>query len=173
MTRTQPGWDGIVLAGAPGSGKRTTAFALTALARRYARFPALCSARVSALDIEYATDRHIAELRSWAQIFHEVTRDGALHIHDSERLCRIRDEGRTPVVTVDAVGCLDAFAGGPRPWLTVLLHGRTDRPSAVLRRRTARELERLGRRCVLAVRTDLLSVGAVSQLIDRAVRDGP
>ncbi|MDN5917190.1 MAG: hypothetical protein L0I76_19155 [Pseudonocardia sp.] len=170
----QEGWSGVVLAGTPGAGKRTTAFALTTLGRRYERLPALTTARASTLDIETATAGHLDELRSWAQVLHEVSRNGAAHIYDTERLRSVRDSGRFPVVTLDTVAALDAFASESPDWLTVLLHGpfdpaRTDTPRRG-RNRSDRELRRIWDRFVLTVRTDLLPALEVARLVDRAVQ---
>jgi len=166
-----PEWTGIVLAGAPGAGKRTTAFALETLGRRYVRFPALTTAHNSPLDAASARTSHIAELHAWAQVFHEVTRDGAVHVHDRVRLDEIRAAGGLPVVTVDEPASLDAFPG----WLSVLLrcppdtprlHGISTRKEWI---RADKALARAADRFALTIRTDLLDVGTVAQLIQRAV----
>lgn len=165
-----PDWAGIVLAGPPGAGKRTTVFALETLSRRYVRFPALTTARHSPLDVTPASAAHIAELRAWAQVFHEVTRDGAAHVHDRVRLDHIREAGGLPVVTVDAPASLDAFPN----WLPVLLRCPPDTPRMRERAaqkgwaRTDRDLVRAADRFALTIRTDLLPVGTVAQLVHRA-----
>ncbi len=163
----RPDWAGIVLAGAPGAGKRTTVFALTTLSRRYVRFPALTTARDSPLDVTPSNAAHISDLRAWAQVFHEVTRDGDVHVHDRVRLDEIREAGGLPVVTVDAVTSLDAFPG----WLTVLLRCPADvarTRGGAGRTRTDRDLARAADRFAPTIRTDLLPVGTVAQLIHRA-----
>ncbi|WP_028921617.1 hypothetical protein [Pseudonocardia acaciae] len=172
----RPEWAGIVLAGAPGAGKRTTAFALGALGDRYVRFPALTTGRDVALDTERVPRGRITELRSWAQVFHEVVRDGAVLVHDHERLGRIRESGRLPVVTVDAVASLDAFARESTRWLPVLLRCPYDAGRSRLPRRQwargYRELERAQDRFALAVRTDRLPVMVVAHLIHTVAQVG-
>jgi hypothetical protein len=172
----RPEWAGIVLAGAPGAGKRTTAFALGALGYRYVRFPALTIGRDSVLDTEHVSQSRIAELRSWAQVFHEVVRDGEVLVHDHERLGRIRESGRLPIVTVDAVASLDAFARESSRWLSVLLRCPYESGRSCLPRRDwargYRELERAQDRFTLAVRTDRLPVMVVAHLIHTVAQVG-
>ncbi|MBW0102347.1 hypothetical protein [Pseudonocardia sp. KRD291] len=181
MQEQREGWSGVVLAGAPGTGKRTTAFALTTLGRRYERLPALTTARTGTLDIETATAGHLAELRSWAQTLHDVARNGAAHLYDRGRLHGIRDSGRFPVVTLDTTAALDAFTRESPDWLTVLLHGpfdptrarislRTDGAGRRDRNRSDRELRRIWDRFTVTVRTDLLTTLEVALLVDRAVQ---
>lgn len=174
MDEQRASWSGIVLAGPPGAGKRTTAFALTALGRRYERLPALTTARESTLDIERATPAHIDELRAWAQVLHESDRQGGAHVYDHERLRAIRDAGRFAVVTLDTTSALDAFARESPDWLAVLLHGPYDQARTTVARRswarTERGLARVRDRFVLTLRTDRLSALEVAQLVDRAVQ---
>lgn len=174
VEQEQPGWAGIALAGPPGSGKRTVAFALSTLGRRYARLPALTTARTSTLDTEHVAPDRIAELRAWAQVFHHLTRDGAVLVYDRQRLHRIRDNRQLAVVTVDSTTSLRALARDSPHWLTVRLHCPFDSTRTTATRRqwahTHRNLAHHQDRFTLAMRTDQLPVLAVAQLIHHAAQ---
>jgi hypothetical protein len=162
---------GIALVGAPGSGKRSTTFALTTLSRRYARYPGLTTARAAPLDHQPAAERHLAEMRAWAQVVLEVVRDGAVLVYERERLDKIREAGQLPVVTVDAVSSVDALDRESPGWLHVHLW----RPRAVaLRRagasprefdRVTKELTRARERFAVSIDTDAVPVPAAAQLV--------
>lgn len=117
----RPAYGGIVLAGPPASGKRTVRFALTSLRRSYASFPALTVAHRPQIDAEQTTQRHLDEMRAWAQIFHELRVEGANYAYDRERLSKLREEGRIPVACVDDPDALLAFEREADDWLRVLL----------------------------------------------------
>jgi hypothetical protein len=118
---SEPARGGIILAGPPASGKRTVAFALTSLRRSYAHVPALTAARHFVIDAEQTSQKHLDELRSWAQLFHEFSVERAQYVYDRERLERLRVQGRIPVVCVEDVDALPAFERESDDWLAVLL----------------------------------------------------
>lgn len=118
---TTSAYGGILLAGPPGSGKRTVTFALASLRLSYAPFPALTVARQPSIHAAPTTQRYLEELRAWAQIFHEYTAEGATYAYDRERLSKLRTQGRIPVACVDDVDALPAFEREDVDWLRILL----------------------------------------------------
>ena len=112
----------------------TAAFALCSTSRRYVRWAALSTG--GGEGTERTTERHLAELRSWAQVLVEHRRDGAAVVFDNERLWRIRDAGRVPVAVTDEPRVVDALLGEAPDWFAVLAA-----PSA-LRRPWARLADR-------------------------------
>lgn len=112
---------GVLLAGPPASGKRTAAFSLTTLRRCYAHVPALSIDPHRSVDGEKATQRHLDELGSWAQIFHSATVGGVQYSYDRERLVRLREQGRLPIVCVEDAHALAAFEAESAGWLPVVL----------------------------------------------------
>jgi len=116
-----PPCSGILLAGPPGSGKRTVAFALTSLRRCYARLPALSTATDPTVDAERAAPAHLDELRAWAQIVHGFTVGPAEFLHDRARPAALREQGRLPVVCVEGADARSAFERESPHWLPVLL----------------------------------------------------
>lgn len=117
----RPAGGGILLAGPPASGKRTVAFSLTSLRRGYAHVPALAVSPHWSVDAEQAGRRHLDELRSWAQIFYDVTLDGVQYFYDRERLVRLREQGRVPIVCVEDARALSAFEAESEAWLAVMV----------------------------------------------------
>ena len=181
---------GVVLAGAPGCGKRTVAFALTSLRPTYAPFPALTAAPSAGLGAESTTGRHLADLRAWAQVFHEFDHAGDRYVHDHERLRTIRERGCVPVAWVEDVAALTAFDRESDDWLAVLLWCPRDEVERSLtqgdlsRRWTAdrafrRSWDRAHRRLLgnlqrftLTIRTDRLDAVDTARLVHLAVQSG-
>jgi hypothetical protein len=184
-----PAYRGVVLAGPPASGRRTTAFALTSLRRSYAHYPALTPARQALVDAAQATRRQLDELRSWAQLFAESTCDGVGYAYDRERLNKLRDQGRIPVACVDDVDVLRAFEQEADDWLPVLLWCPREEAerrladardvhatpvSAWLRRwdRSTKKLLREPLRFPLSIRTDRMDPVHVAQIVHLAAQSG-
>jgi hypothetical protein len=153
---------GVLLAG-PDTGPATSvALTLTTLARDYVLHPALTTGPADGIALERVTARRLAELRSWAQIVVEYRRGDAVVAHDHERLHRVRDVGRVPVVVTDEPRVLEALLAESPGWLAVLIcAGVPGRPWSRLRDRVA-----------VVARTDLVPTDAVAHLVDRAVRTG-
>jgi hypothetical protein len=185
---SRPACDGIVLAGPPASGKRTTTFALTSLRRSYAPFPALTVARQPSIHAEQTTRQHLDELRAWAQIFHEFTVEGTSYAFDRERLSKLREQGRIPVACVDDADALQAFEHESSDWLQILLwcpreaaerrltsgwpareeHEAPGRPSMRRWDRSSKGLQRDTRRFTLTIRSDRLDAVQVAQIVHLA-----
>ncbi|WP_232660556.1 hypothetical protein [Pseudonocardia sp. TRM90224] len=175
---------GILLAGPPASGKRTVTFALTSLRRSYAPFPALTVGSDTRVAAERTTQRHLDELKAWAQVFHEFTSDGARYVYDRERLNRIREQGRIPVACVDDIDVLRAFEREADDWLQVLLWCPREEAErrlaatgvapdrAAVRRWDRSEKGLLGdvRRFTVSIRTDRLNAVQVAQLVHHAAQ---
>lgn len=183
---------GIVLAGPRASGKRTVAFALTSLRRSYASFPALTVVARSPVDAEQTTQRHLDELRDWAQVFHRFTTDGAAYVYDRERLAKLRKQGRVPVACVDDIATVEAFEREAGDWLYVLLWcprdeaqrrlaagwsadgGRPTPESGWVRQweKSSKVLLKDPRRFTLAIRSDHLDAVQIAQIIHLAAQAG-
>ena len=147
---------GVLLAGPDPVPLGTAAFALCSTSRRYVRWAALTTG--DGEGTERTTERHLAELRSWAQVLVEHRRDGAAVVFDHERLRRIRDAGRVPVAVTDEPRVVDALLGEAPDWFAVL-----GAPSA-LRRPWAR----LADRFAVVVRLDRVSPVSVAHLVHHA-----
>ncbi|ANY06335.1 hypothetical protein [Pseudonocardia sp. HH130630-07] len=184
-----PARGGVVLAGPPGSGRRTLAFALTSLRRSYAHVPGLTTTPHPLVDAEQVPPSQLAELRSWAALVHESTVGGTRVAHDRERADRLRAQGRTPVVCVADADALVAFTHEPGGWLTVLLHCPRDRAEQRLRaaghgasldrrwsrrwEQTAAGLHRAAERVTLALRSDRLDPLDAARLVHLAAQADP
>jgi hypothetical protein len=176
-------YSGILLAGPPASGRRTTVFALETLRRTYAHVPALTTTPDPTVDAEKVTQRHLDELRSWAQLFHEVTLDGHSFTHDRERLVQLREKGRMPVVCVEDAPALDAFDHESDGWLPVLLwcprevaEQRTADPGRAWARRWERSSKSLAaqsHRFTLSLRTDRLNAVEIARIVHLAAQAEP
>jgi hypothetical protein len=188
----KPTYGGIVLAGPPASGKRTAAFALTSLRRSYAPFPALTVAHQSPIAAEQTTQRHLDELKAWAQVFHEFTNDGISYAYDRERLNKLREQGRIPVACVDDADTARAFEREADDWLQILLwcpRAEAERRLAGVRpaaeeptapdRSSMRRWDRSNKRLLrdtgwftLMIRSDRLDAVQVAQIVHLAAQSG-
>jgi guanylate kinase len=178
-----PTFRGILIAGPPASGKRTLTFALTSMRRSYAPFRALSAALHPTIAAERSTERHLDELKAWAQVFHEFTEDGMRYVFDHGRLNKLREHGRIPVATVcDTAGML-AFEREADDWLPILLwcprEVAEQREPALAqparRRRWDRSLHRLTRhlaRFALVIRSDRWDAIGTAQLVHIAAQSG-
>lgn len=149
---------GVLLAGPDAGASAGVAFALTTLARDYVHLPALSSGEADGA--ERATDRHLDELRAWAQVVVEYRRGGVRFVVDHERLRRAREAGRVPVVTTDEPRVLDALLAESPGWLPVLV---CPAPSP-------RPWSSLVDRFAVTARLDRVPTMSVASLVDHAVR---
>jgi hypothetical protein len=130
------------------------AFALTSLRRSYAPFPALTVAHRSPIAAEQTTQRHLDELKAWAQVFHGFTSDGISYAYDRERLNKLRDQGRIPVACVDDADALRAFEREADDWLQILLwcpREEAERRLARVWSPTKSRRPRTARRCAVGI----------------------
>ncbi|MFB9742074.1 hypothetical protein ACFFOU_13235 [Pseudonocardia sulfidoxydans] len=164
------------------------AFSLTTLRRQYAHVPALAADPHPSVDAEQVTRTHLDELHSWAQIFYDVTLDGVLYSYDRERLGRLREQGRLPIVCVENVEALAAFEAESTGWLPVLLWCPRDEaakrsthgwPVEEPDRRWSRRWERSTKglladpgRFTLTVRSDRLDAVEIARIVHLAAQAG-
>ncbi|MDN5750503.1 MAG: hypothetical protein L0H64_18675 [Pseudonocardia sp.] len=152
---------GILLVGTDAA---SVAFALTMLSRRYVRYPALTATDGGSADHERASQQHLAELRSWAQVVVEYRRGAATYVYDHERLTRIREGGRLPVAVTDEPRVVDALLRESDDWTAVLMWcPDATRPSSP-RRPWLRRLRRFS----LVLRTDRVAPSTAARMIHTA-----
>ncbi|MEU6698957.1 hypothetical protein [Pseudonocardia sp. NPDC046786] len=139
---------------------------------------------------EQTSQKHLDELRSWAQLFYEFTVERARYGYDRERLNTLRGQGHIPVVCVENIDALSAFQRESDDWLTVLLRcprdhaqdrltrGRsaTERAAIITRSwrrrwdRSVKALEQGAQRFTMTLRSDRLDAVEIARIVHLAAQ---
>jgi len=177
---------GILLYGAPASGKDTVTQALSALDSRYVHFQRLKAGGGRTEGYRVCTHEHIDDQRERGLIVYENVRYDSLYAIDRPALDALLARDLIPVVHLGQLDGVHALMRHPARWLSVLLHCRRETAEQRARERgsvdiaarlqawdeTARELARTRADVfVLRIDTDQTSPSNAAEAIDTHLRN--